>query len=81
MDNRAKMMCTNFLSSSSFVNESKIVKNSRILMTCEQEYSTQHQQDSVEEDEIWGKMAEDAKNEGFISPQESQSLLAHLKIA
>ena len=39
------------------------------------------QQDSAQEDRTWGEMSEEAKKEGLISPQDSESLLARMKNA
>ena len=39
------------------------------------------QQDSVEEDRVWGEMSEAAKKEGLLSSQDSESLLTRMKNA
>ena len=39
------------------------------------------QQDSAEEDRAWGEMSEAAKKEGFLSEQDSESLLMRMKNA
>jgi len=37
--------------------------------------------DIEEEDEMWGKLAEEASKEGFMSIEESEELLQHMKNA
>ena len=39
------------------------------------------QQDSAEEDRAWGEMSEAAKKKGFLSEQDSESLLMRMKNA
>ena len=39
------------------------------------------QQDSAEEDRVWGEMSEAAKKEGLLSSQDSESLLTRMKNA
>ena len=39
------------------------------------------QQNSVEEDWVWSKMSEEAKKEGVLSFEESESLLTRMKNA
>ena len=39
------------------------------------------QRDFVEEDKVWGKMSEEAKKEGLLSTQDSESLLTRMKNA
>ena len=39
------------------------------------------QRDFVEEDKVWGEMSEEAKKEGLLSTQDSESLLTRMKNA
>ncbi len=39
------------------------------------------QRDFVEEDKAWGEMSEEAKKEGLLSTQDSESLLTRMKNA
>ena len=39
------------------------------------------QHDSVEEDKVWGEMSEEAKKEGILDSEASESLLTRMKNA